>query len=75
MEFNIIKLHLAHSTDLNLEAGPTPMRERVDSTRVSSFGFIFGSLHNFIATKFIMLVSVCRVSCMLAAHRSASTCS
>jgi hypothetical protein len=50
MEFNIIKLHLAHSTDLNLKAGPTPMRERVDSTRVSSFGFIFGSLHNFIAT-------------------------
>jgi hypothetical protein len=39
---------LAHGVDLNPGTGPAPLREGVDSTKVSSLGFIFGSLHNFI---------------------------
>jgi hypothetical protein len=39
---------LAHGADLNLEVGLAPLREGIDSTRVSPIKFVFGSLHNFI---------------------------
>jgi hypothetical protein len=37
---------LAHGVDLDPGAGPAPLREGVDSTRVSMFAFAFGNLCN-----------------------------
>jgi hypothetical protein len=39
---------LAYGADLNLGAGSSPLREGVDSTRVSLFAFAFDSLRNLI---------------------------
>jgi hypothetical protein len=39
---------LAHGVILNPRAGPTPLREGVDGTRVSLFAFTFGNLRNLI---------------------------
>jgi hypothetical protein len=38
-----------HGVDLNPGADPIPLGEGVTSTRVSLFGSVFGSLHNFIS--------------------------
>jgi hypothetical protein len=46
---HIHRVH-AHGVDLNLGAGPAPLREGVDSTRVSLFAFAFGNLRDFICT-------------------------
>jgi hypothetical protein len=45
-----IRIHkvLARRADLNPRAGPAPLRERVDSTRVSPLDPFFDCLHNFI---------------------------
>jgi hypothetical protein len=40
---------LDHGADLNLGADPVPLGEGVASTRVSLFGSVFGSLHDFIS--------------------------
>jgi hypothetical protein len=41
---------LTHGVNLNPGAGPTPLREVVDSTRVSLFAFAFGNLCNLICS-------------------------
>jgi hypothetical protein len=41
-----IHMVLSHGADPNPRAGPTPLKEGVDSTRVSLFVFTFGSLCN-----------------------------
>jgi hypothetical protein len=49
---------LAHGADLNHGASPAPLREGVDSTRVTPFGSVFGYLRNFI-------LSPCLCSCVV----------
>jgi hypothetical protein len=39
---------LAYRADFNPGVSPTPMRDGVNSTRVSPFALAFGSLHNLI---------------------------
>jgi hypothetical protein len=39
---------LVHGADSNPRAGPAPLRERVDNTKVSLITFAFGSLHSLI---------------------------
>jgi hypothetical protein len=41
---------LAHGVDLNPWADPAPLREGIDSTRVSLFSFAFGNLCNLICS-------------------------
>jgi hypothetical protein len=51
MEINTwIHRALAHGVNLNPRAGPAPLREGVDNTKVSSFTFIFGSLCNLVCS-------------------------
>jgi hypothetical protein len=64
---------LAYGADLSFGAGPTLMREGVDSTRVSPFGYVFflqfAQFH-----PLIVLVTSCSISSMLISCRGASTC-
>jgi hypothetical protein len=39
---------LVHGADLNVGVDPAPLREGVDSTRVSLFAFAFGSLRGLV---------------------------
>jgi hypothetical protein len=63
---------LAHGADLNHGASPAPLREGVDSTRVTPFGSVFWLFAQF--HPLTMLVFLCSVLGMLVVHHGWSPC-